>query len=245
MPEILTQAQNLDIARSFSNNSAVTGDRISLTSAHLLRLRLILSFDTDPFPVLVPYPRFAVFDNKGYQILSSTYAGAATGWELEAPSSGRVSWLVDGLNPGFAVITSKHKNELRWSLLGKFGGTVETTVARGQFDYTDVSDDLPDAPPSNDPALSNSLEMFLQFKTQYPHFFTEYVWNSLTGNIQTKFHYTTPAKNVPLFQVGYWFDARDLLERKEILRLSDNTKLVLRYSWNADDTLATIARSAD
>lgn len=240
---ILQQQQAIDIAKAFSTGVPVSGQRISMTSGEVWDLLFVLTHDTNTFPIRQPYPRFAVFDAKGNQLVSLTFAPGTVSWNAESPVAGRVGWRIAGDNPGFDVITTLHKQELRWRILGMFEGQREITLIQGQFDYTRTGASIPGGDPGTDDELAAALEMFLQFKAAYPYFYTEYTWVG-DGELEEKVHYTDPGKTTPLFRVGYLWDATTgNLARKTIRRVSDNETLVLRYAWNPDDTLHSVTRS--
>lgn len=242
MTHLHVQQQALDIAKAFSTGVPVNGERIQVSSDETWDLLFILTHDTNTFPIGTPHPRFGVFDQKGVQLLSLPLTLGDTGWAAESTSAGRISWRLPGNHAGFDVISSLHKQELRWRILGTFGGQRELTIAQGKLEYTRLSATVPGGGGEVD--LAGSLEMYLQFKQGHPYHYTEFTW-ALNGDLTEKRHYQDPTKAVALFHVSYlWDSTTGNLARKTILRISDSEQLVLRYAWNLDDTLHSITRSA-
>lgn len=245
MPVTQTIQQSVEIARAFSHGVPVQAGLVEMTSDTSLNLNFILTFDDNTFPIVLPYPRLAVFDAKGAQLVSIPFSPGVTGWDIERPASGRIGWRLPGDHPGFAIITSLHTTPLEYRILGFFQAQREITILKGTCRYTRLSDDaIPPPPPGEDEELGSALEMFLQFKSQNPYFFTEYTWAG-NGDLTFKRHYDSPLKTVLLFTSIYdWSGSTGLLETKTIIRASDNEQLVLHYGWDVEGTLETIERGA-
>jgi hypothetical protein len=245
MTELITVEQTVEIARAFSHGVPVPAHPVEMASDQNLDLNFILTFDDNTFPINLPYPRLAIFDKKGAQLVSITFTPGVTNWPLERPQSGRIGWHIPGDHTGFDVITSLHPQELQYRILGLFNAQREITILQGNLQYTKLADNSPPEPPPESEELNSELEMELQFKSQYPHYYTEYTWNGTTGDLDYKRHYDTPAKVVLLFTIAYeWSNMTGLLSKKTITRASDNKQLILNYAWDVDEELESVTRTA-
>ena len=227
---------------------------LSLDRDSRLRIQFVLEHDSERLPLVVPYPWFGVFDEKGALVLRTNYVAGETAWPLENPAVGRIGYLVDGQNAAFNVLNSKNPVLLEWRLIGVFNSSTprEITAAKGDFLYDPLGIDSLGTgdPPDNLGDCCDQIGLEIQYELDNQYYYTEYQWDATTGLLESKRHYDSSAKNNLLFTITYTWDANELLERKLVIRHRDNAYLQFDYVWSPRDgsptseTLISVTRSA-
>lgn len=239
-----------DIKPAISTLIPVLVDRdISLVSSARLRLELVLEYDVEAYKLVAPYPQLQLFDTQGARVASLSFIPGVSGWVDEMPSAGRIAYIIDGANSAFAVINTKHPVRLEWRLVGRFDSVTPRalTTVRGFLIYTKVDAEVVAPTPVGD--CCDQLGLEIQYELDNSFFFTEYAWNSVTGDITAKQLWDSPAKNNHLFTIAYEWNLDGLLGRKIITRHRDGIQLIQTYTWNPDDgsptaeTPATVTRT--
>lgn len=243
MQQNTPQRFQLDLARLFNNGVAVRGPAVTLLSAWVKRLEFVLEYEKRPLDLTSSSLFFELHTKRGERILSLPYVGD-TGWELERPQSGRISWLIDGKDSGFDVVFGVAPEAMEWRVRGDLQGLRNVTAILGQFHYrrsgSDPTDD--DDEDEGSIGLDSNLELELQYRVQYPLYYTTFEFDT-DELLVRKVHWSSPDKRLRLFTIDYAYTANELLASKAVTRNTDGKRLVITYAYDANDLLSSKTRT--
>ena len=122
-------------ALSFTQYGPQQGPALQLDALATSLVRWTLTFNGQPWNVPVTGLALVVYGADSVEITRVPYL-LGTGWTIENPSAGRVSFVLDGYDPAILAVNGRNPLAFSYGLVYKPDGVTETQIITGDLTLT-------------------------------------------------------------------------------------------------------------